>query len=481
MASVVQRLTDGLVRPARSSCHFASCVQASSLYFLVVRAVSAGSTTVRKVMAKTKIIDHSSEKKATNPSLPILELINKFAEDCSPMEQDHLIVLEDKRTGAVYIECHVLASKLVKFGTADVPLDPDDQPDYRANRELVEDHVAFAQMKDDANGSRTFSNIVCEFNISFDPDHPIKIVGGQHRYTAIVEALKVGVDVYHGLKVYFGLDPEQRLDVQLISNTNIAVSTDLFDRMQETLTGPQLRDWCQKTGLLAKNEDFADKRARSNPITVRAARSFIVNYYRGTEIKTEDFDRKDTTPILCKSGQADSEWDALKTAKFNLWGDPKLLIAGTEFSELIAAQRLAMQPPADKKPKAPTKLKASTRDAAEKATNYAVLSSWAFVAGVLSTNQQRLFQHFSLKKQTGRDPLNVAILAKGRHKTDAENYRGLGYRTDAKERARMTELFFLQAEKGEGITANTVDVAIKRYHAKEATLEVIRAEQKGEN
>jgi hypothetical protein len=185
--------------------------------------------------------------------------------------------------------------------------------------------------------------------------------------------------------------------------------------------------------------------------------------------------------MLCKSGQADPDWDALKAAKPDLWDDPKLITAGTEFSELIAAQRLAMQPPADKKPKAPAKSKAAARDAAEKATNYAVLSSWAFVAGVLSTNQQRLSRHFSLKNQTGRDPLNVAILAKGRHKTDAENYRGLGYRTDAKERGRMTELFFLQAEKGEGITTSTVDVAIKRYHAKEALLEVLRAEQKGEN
>lgn len=431
-------------------------------------------------MTKTKIIDHSTGSKATDPALSIVNLINQFAGECSPMEQNHLIVLEDKRTGALYIECHILANKLIKFGTVDVPLDPEDQPEYRANREIVQDHVAFAQMKDDANSFRTFSNIVCEFNTAFDPAHPIKIVGGQHRYTAIEEALKLGVDVYHGIKIYFGLDLEQRLDVQLISNTNIAVSTDLFDRMQETLAGPQLRNWCQKTGLLGTGEDFADKRARSNSITVRSARNFISNYYQGTKIKSEEFERADTTPILCKSGQADPDWDALKASLPGLWEDEKLLAAATEYSQLIAAQRLAMQPPVDKKPKAGFK-KAAAREAAEKGSNYAVLSSWAFVAGVLSTNLLRLQKHFSLKNQVGRDPLNVAVLAKGRHKTDAENYRGLGYRTDAKERGRMTELFFLQAEKGDGITANTVDVAIKRYHAKEATLEVIRAEQKGDN
>ena len=40
------------------------------------------------------------------------------------------------------------------------------------------------------------------------------------------------------------------------------------------------------------------------------------------------------------------------------------------------------------------------------------------------------------------------------------------------------ELFFVQAEKGEGISSGLVDVAIKKFHAKEAQLEVIRAQQK---
>ena len=47
-----------------------------------------------------------------------------------------------------------------------------------------------------------------------------------------------------------------------------------------------------------------------------------------------------------------------------------------------------------------------------------------------------------------------------------------------KERARLAELFFLQAEDGSGVTASNVDVAIKRYHAKEAHLEVKKAEAK---
>jgi hypothetical protein len=55
----------------------------------------------------------------------------------------------------------------------------------------------------------------------------------------------------------------------------------------------------------------------------------------------------------------------------------------------------------------------------------------------------------------------------------------LGYRTDAKERARLVELFYLQAEDGKGVTASAVDIAIKKYHAKIAQLEVQKAQLKG--
>ena len=193
----------------------------------------------------TLIINHpSSADKALNPI--IREMVEAFASACDPMERERLLLLEDPRTGAIYVECHIRANKLITLGTVDVPLDPEEQAEYRANREIVEDHVAFERMKEDALARRTFSNIVSEFTLTFDTEHPLKIIGGQHRFAAIGEALEKQVDEYHGLKVYFSLDNDQRIDVQLISNTNIAVSTDLFDRMQETLSGPQLRTWCQK-------------------------------------------------------------------------------------------------------------------------------------------------------------------------------------------------------------------------------------------
>jgi hypothetical protein len=117
-------------------------------------------------------------------------------------------------------------------------------------------------------------------------------------------------------------------------------------------------------------------------------------------------------------------------------------------------------------------------DFAEKALNYAVLSSWAYAAGLLHDNTVRLRRHYDLKDQAEKDPLNAAALAKGRHKSDPENYRGLGYRTDAKERGRFVELFYLQSEKGDGVSSALIDLAIKKYHAKQAVLEVRQAEQR---
>ena len=64
---------------------------------------------------------------------------------------------------AFYIETYILAEKIIDYGTIDVPLDPEEQSEYRANREIVEDHGAFIKMKEDAKESRTFSNLVAEF------------------------------------------------------------------------------------------------------------------------------------------------------------------------------------------------------------------------------------------------------------------------------------------------------------------------------
>jgi hypothetical protein len=137
---------------------------------------------------------------------------------------------------------------------------------------------------------------------------------------------------------------------------------------------------------------------------------------------------------------------------------------------LVKAQRDSFE---GKKPKPPV-------DYPEKALNAAVMAAWAYIAGALRSNQTRLQRHFALANTAGRDPLNAAALAKGRHRTDPDNYRGLGYRTDVKERGRLVELFALQAEEGKGIASSVVDIAIKKYHAKQAQLEVQKAQAKAE-
>ena len=399
-------------------------------------------------------------------------LLVQFSDELQPFEMTGrlaLCVFTDDRTGAWFCECHVKASKLAEFSTTDVPLDPDDQSEYRANRDVVEDAYAFKIMKDDAKLGRMFSNIVAEYTKEFDADHPLKIIGGQHRFQALCEALDDDVDQYHGVKVYLGLSMDQRLDVQLISNTNIATSSDLFDRMQETYKGPELRIWCQQVGLLARDEDFADRSGRGGSITVRMARTFITNYLKGKSVNTQYFDISDTSPIICPSGQHDRGWDEIRERQPALWADAAMQRTGQEFARLIIAQRAAF---AGRRPKPPI-------DRPEKAMNAAVLASWAYVAGLLHDNEVRLSRHFALTDTTGRDPLNAAELARARHKTDPENYRGLGYRTDQKERGRLVELFYLQAEDGSGITRKTIEVAIAKYHAKQAQLEVVKAQARG--
>lgn len=259
---------------------------------------------------------------------------------------------------------------------------------------------------------------------------------------------------------------EQRLDVQLISNTNIAVSSDLLDRMMETVKGLELRDWCHKVGLLDVDSDFADKKQRGNSITVREARTFIINYCQGAMVT--DFLNEKTDGIIAKTGGIDEEWEKLKIEKPDLWINSNLQKAGKEFARLALRQKEYYLEDG----------RNVSREYADKAFNYAVLAAWAFVAGLLENNRVRLERHFHLPENSKKDPLNAEALGKARHKSDPPNYRGLGTRTDAKERGRLIELFYLQAEKGKGIDKNLINLALSKYFAKQANLEVIKAEKK---
>lgn len=259
---------------------------------------------------------------------------------------------------------------------------------------------------------------------------------------------------------------EQRLDVQLISNTNIAVSADLLDRMMETVKGPELRNWCHEVGLLDDSSDFADKKQRGNCITVREARTFIINYFLGNSVS--DFEKEKTDGVIAKTGGNDEDWDKLKEEHPEMWNDKKLKEAGIAFAKLAKKQKEYFAEDG-KKP---------SREYADKAFNYAIIASWAFVAGLLSENDVRRIRHFELPEHSKKDPLNAEALASARHKSDPENYRGLGTRTDAKERGRLIELFYLQAEEGKGITKAHINLALSKYFAKQANLEVQKIEKK---
>jgi hypothetical protein len=393
-------------------------------------------------------------------------IIDAFQTEVSPLESAaELKVLTDNRTDARYCECHIEAGKIIPLATTDVPLDVD-EPDYRANRELVTNAPAFTRMKEDALLRRSFSNIVAEYTKEFDAEHPLKIIGGQHRIEAIKESYAAGVNEFHGLKVYVALSIEQRLDVQLISNTNIAISRDLFDRMQETFKGPELRNWCQAVGLLAPGQDFADRRIRGGAVSVQLARTFTSNYFAGARIDMRNFDTTKTQPELSASGQNDPGWETLRSEVSDMWETQPLKEAATEFARLITAQRNSFPP------------RSRPVDYPEKAVNLAIVASWAFVAGMLQKNEQKLKRHFALADMMGRDPLNASVLAKGRHKSDPPQYRGLGYRTDPQECGRLVELFYLLADRGVNITGSSVELAIGKFYAKQAHLDMKRLEAK---
>ena len=148
-------------------------------------------------------------------------------------------------------------------------------------------------------------------------------------------------------------------------------------------------------------------------LTVRLARTFIMNYYEGKKSAGLIFDSANTSPVLPAVGSDNSQWEQLRSTQPSIWEDPMLRKAGEEFAKLILAQRKAFEG------------KKGTADYKEKALNIAIVSAWAYTAGLLSDNPIRLDRHYGLSEKTGRDPLNSSALAKGSHKTDPLTLRAL--------------------------------------------------------
>src|ERR1035441_7294930 len=91
------------------------------------------------------------------------QIVEQFAGEFEPLESaGTLLLLVDKRTGATFCECHIKGSTLVTLGTIDAPLDPEDQPDYRANREIRLNHPAFLKRSEEHTSElQSLRHLVC--------------------------------------------------------------------------------------------------------------------------------------------------------------------------------------------------------------------------------------------------------------------------------------------------------------------------------
>ncbi|MBI4019530.1 MAG: hypothetical protein HY364_04730 [Candidatus Aenigmarchaeota archaeon] len=373
-----------------------------------------------------------------------------------------LVILRDGKSGAFYTECHIISEDFIKLSDPDAKMTPESEEANRANRELESDNYYFEQMVEDAKEGRPFSDMVIEFYNKDGGSKPLKILGGQHRYEAIKEALKGKINAIHQLKVYFNLDKIQREDVMRIANTNINVAPDLRDRLREEILPPNLKKFAQETGILKKDENFGDKRRYDDEFspTVRMVRSFVVNFFRGREYKG-DIDRDSEIPFLCKSGRdIDSEYMKYfnKFKSSGGFNDAELIEAGKMFTKLHDMQF-----------KNADKMKGTAKKEFKiKAFNLALITSWAFSAGVLRRFPDRLKKLYALPDLcNGDDPLNASAMAKASHKSlDKESYRGLGVRNDEKERGRLLHLFLGYSNSSKPkITEEMCNSAIAIFHS----------------
>jgi hypothetical protein len=229
--------------------------------------------------------------------------------------------------------------------------------------------------------------------------------------------------------------------------------------MDETLRGPQLRNFSQSIGLLNHGEDFADRRSTDGRITVRQARTFIVNYYEGIDNQSKNLSQELFVPYLCKAGQIDPKYLKLFVEKKELWKDQKLIEAGKQFVKLHQKQYSIISSSPD----------LNTGTLRNKAISFAVLSSWAFVAGILQNNPERLQTFYHLPDSSGRsDPLNADTMTASRSARDPVIYRGLAVRDSEVDRGRVTELFLEYSDHGGKITKKLCETAIASHDVKVA-------------
>lgn len=406
--------------------------------------------------------------KHLSPGTAILQKTEAFLKAFKPLETSSgtkLFLHFDEKSGSYYVCCHLLGSILSHHCDTEATIDPDEEDEiYKLNREITEDQAAYKQMENDALKGRAFEDIVLEYDTSYRPKKPLKVYGGQHRLRAITKAQGSKSLIYHGVRVYFNLSREQKVEIATVNNTSIAVPNDLLDRMREQLLGSELRDWCQQVGLLGSGQDFADRRSPDTP-TVRLVRTLIVNYHLGIQVPTIDVFHQ---PVICKSGGLDEEY--LTVRESINWNNSSLLDMGKQFARLHKKQREAVI----------ARDRDNYAEYARKALSLSVVASWAFAVGLFQEQPQYLKVHYSIPDSAvpPEDPLNAKALSQACQKgIDPDTYRGLGTRSSPKELGRMLEVFLVLATKAKKkrINKELANAAIQSYEAKRAVFEANKA------
>ncbi|MDC0760574.1 hypothetical protein POF51_07720 [Brevibacillus sp. AG] len=396
---------------------------------------------------------------------------NEFLQEFRTYETQNNIpnlLMYDKKSEAFYIVCHIDGLSIVNYSDLQAVLDPSDSEDYKLNRDLYTDTQAFQLMEEDAIKGRSFEDIVVEYDRTYRKTKPLKVFGGQHRINAISSAVKSNVNSIHGIRVYFNLSLEQKVNIAMVNNTSITVPNDLLDRMQEELLGSDLRNWCQRIGLLDEKQNFADKRSQDGIPTVRIARTLLINYFKGKVANLDDFHR----PVVCTSGSGlDPEYKKIRSQID--WKDKDLEGMGKEFTKLHKTQKKIVS----------ERNNENHSEFANKALHPSVVASWAYAAGLFQSNNDYLRNHYDLVKASShtKDPLNAKALVTARLKgVDPETYRGLGSRINQEEFGRMLEVFILQSTtaKKRGITKDLANAAIQTYYAKKQNFEAEKAVKK---
>lgn len=402
-------------------------------------------------MTELKTVDEE-----TTAPPPTIKLAEEFLESYKVIETESgadILLHRDAKSNAFYITCHLYGNDIAELSDLNASIDADDENNYKLNRDLHRDKSAFVKMKSDATAGRSFEDLVLEYDPSYNEGEPLKVYGGQHRVEAIKAAFLEDISVPHGVRVYFNLTQEQKVEIALINNTSIAVSNDLLDRMSEHLAGPELRDWCHKSELLPDGMDFKDKGDAVYP-TVRIARTLILNFEKGKH--------GDATGInearLAKAGGTDDEFDSIR--ENIVWSDKKLLEMGKAFAKLHNSQMNAVK-------QSDGKLAAQY---SKKALSLSVVASWAFAAGLFQSSPKNLKTLYNLPENSPvkLDPLNAKALSEARLSgVDPDNYRGLGTRVSSTEIGRMLEVFILLCDKDKTkISKDLANAAISNFEFK---------------